>query len=91
MLGFQGFNNLLVNLKSLFKHIIRNWRIRTEKRISYYNQSWVLTAEPRNGNCWRITNVELEMDQTNRENVNIARMEGLEEELVVGAGRNEPD
>ncbi|KAF4378279.1 hypothetical protein F8388_010718 [Cannabis sativa] len=75
-------DNVLVNLEGLSKDIRVDGRVRTEHSICNGDHSSILAAESSKGNCWCVSFVELEMNQTNGEHEHISLVQNLREEAV---------
>ena len=86
-------NQILVKLEGLGKELGVDGRGGSEHRVGDGYNPGVLAAEGGEGQCRGVSNVELEVDQTEREDEHVARLQDLCEEAVgpVGlVGRHEP-
>ncbi|KAL6183375.1 hypothetical protein ACLB2K_044786 [Fragaria x ananassa] len=74
-LVLEILNDIVVNLEGLGENIKLDRRFGAENCVGYGDDTWVLAAKTGNGHGFVLSDVELEVNKTNREDKHISRVQ----------------
>ncbi|RWR83796.1 aldehyde oxidase GLOX-like protein [Cinnamomum micranthum f. kanehirae] len=91
-LGLEIVNYFFVHLEGFGENIVRDGGFRSKNRVSYSDNTWVLTAESSNGYSRCMANIGLKVNEANWEDKHITLVKDLcYEGIIVLVGEDKAD